>query len=463
MQDTCIFCPQTLDGSDEHIIPESINGKLHSKSIICSRCNNLFGTRLDPVVKETFGFLLHVLKIGSGRKLEVYDEDGGAYHVDNQTGRVTMVKAEVTVEKLQDGKMRLSVQGNDEKKVVIALAKKAIRMFGRAAMKGEFSIKRELGFRGPLSAHAEIRLSPKLHLMLYKILLEFWCHSGLERKWIISLLNKIGRFDEEVPELQICNTEHQVRMPVGDEISHLIVIRSDHEKKIVYGYLELFNTLCAYTVLVEGYEGDQIDLVYHQDAVNSKVLNNPIVLNLEKITETSDDFQHNLNKLFIREEDRRVKAHIFEIGNRVKKEMDIEFANVEISKEAYDRALVERLAQAAAEYMTWTNPYAFTDHDTQNLKKINYLHSVIIADRKADFEFFYQQFIGKEFLIEDTKISHVLEKFIYSDHRPVNEKPTYKVYCCYISRKDGSISYGLASNLFHSLGMPFMPEAFTWL
>lgn len=68
MSEACIFCTKQLDNSDEHIIPQSINGRIHSKRLICQKCNHDFGTNLDPIIKETFGFLLHVLKIGNNSK-----------------------------------------------------------------------------------------------------------------------------------------------------------------------------------------------------------------------------------------------------------------------------------------------------------------------------------------------------------------------------------------------------------
>lgn len=47
----CKFCPNDLDNSDEHITLNCLNGKLHSREIICSECNNYFGSQLDNVAK----------------------------------------------------------------------------------------------------------------------------------------------------------------------------------------------------------------------------------------------------------------------------------------------------------------------------------------------------------------------------------------------------------------------------
>ncbi|WP_367182322.1 HNH endonuclease [uncultured Aquimarina sp.] len=56
----CFFCTNDLDNSDEHIILNSLNGKLHSKEIICSECNNFFGAKLDSVAKDFFNPILFI-------------------------------------------------------------------------------------------------------------------------------------------------------------------------------------------------------------------------------------------------------------------------------------------------------------------------------------------------------------------------------------------------------------------
>lgn len=51
----CIFFGKPNNGSDERIILDCINGRFHSKKIICHNCNsNKFGARIDPIIKELF-------------------------------------------------------------------------------------------------------------------------------------------------------------------------------------------------------------------------------------------------------------------------------------------------------------------------------------------------------------------------------------------------------------------------
>lgn len=67
----CIFCKKQIDGSDEHVIPESLNGKLHSKTLICKKCNQKFGGKLDPILKETLFMQLHLLGFENAKSFRV--------------------------------------------------------------------------------------------------------------------------------------------------------------------------------------------------------------------------------------------------------------------------------------------------------------------------------------------------------------------------------------------------------
>jgi len=173
---TCIFCTNVLNGSDEHIIPDSVNGRLHTRELICSDCNQKFGNKLDPVIKESLQFVLFALGIGNVKKMQVKDQDGKAYLVD-QAGNMKHVAPEVEVFKIGD-QTGISVTG--EKNVAVrAFAKKATRTFGAHALKlmdeGKFQFNEKTTFLSEVSAPAKIEITSKLKLAINKIITEFFC------------------------------------------------------------------------------------------------------------------------------------------------------------------------------------------------------------------------------------------------------------------------------------------------
>ena len=73
----CIFCKSLLDNSDEHIIPQSLNGTLHSRELICHQCNsNFFGLKIDPIIKNLLNPLLIILGWENARPIRAEDQDG---------------------------------------------------------------------------------------------------------------------------------------------------------------------------------------------------------------------------------------------------------------------------------------------------------------------------------------------------------------------------------------------------
>ena len=52
----CLICNETLteaNASDEHIILNSLGGHLHSKDLLCKKCNNKFGKEADAALADT--------------------------------------------------------------------------------------------------------------------------------------------------------------------------------------------------------------------------------------------------------------------------------------------------------------------------------------------------------------------------------------------------------------------------
>src|SRR5699024_459121 len=113
-----------------------------------------------------------------------------------------------------------------------------------------------------------LKISPKLRLALEKIMVEYYAYCGLDLTLITDRLNTVYTLDEGSANVTICNFNQQVRKPQEYETSHLLVLRSNPQTSEIYAYLELFNVICAYTVLVSDYKGPDISFVFHQDVTD---------------------------------------------------------------------------------------------------------------------------------------------------------------------------------------------------
>jgi len=63
-----------------------------------------------------------------------------------------------------------------------------------------------------------------------------------------------------------------------DEVSHILYLRGDTHKKILYGYMELFNFQNVLVIFDKNYEGPAIEDQYVYDLVNGIELNKTLSL-----------------------------------------------------------------------------------------------------------------------------------------------------------------------------------------
>ena len=80
----CFFCDELLNEKNtsvEHIIPNSIGGRLKSKKILCKRCNSKLGEKFDSEISKMFNLtmLINNIKRDDGktpRKEKIYIVQG---------------------------------------------------------------------------------------------------------------------------------------------------------------------------------------------------------------------------------------------------------------------------------------------------------------------------------------------------------------------------------------------------
>lgn len=134
---TCIFCKKEYDNlSVEHVIPESIGGKLTYKCV-CSSCNSKLGSTIDSLLcKEDVVLLLrHKFDIRSKtgesvdltKEVPLYDEHGQKAIIgkgDGKTKPYRYNKAQIPEVKMNKGGLT-SFKGGDSKAIQTAILRQA--------------------------------------------------------------------------------------------------------------------------------------------------------------------------------------------------------------------------------------------------------------------------------------------------------------------------------------------------
>ena len=294
-QGNCIFCRGPLNGSREHIIPASLNGRITSRKLICSDCNNFFGRKIDPVIKEVLNPLL--LAFGFENASTIHFEDGQKqkWRLNKDLSFVPL-KPIVEIHEGEKEKL-LTIQGTEEqiKSIVEKTNKKLAPRNIRVTPKDipqYFSPYAEQ-FRFPLSINTD---DLRLHSFFAKIALEFAGHFGVEYIYIEQLCIKVRNM--EANPVKFCNFYNEIRDFDGARLTHLLVVRN--EGPILYVYIELFNIVCALVVLSRTYSGKKIKEFYHQDALTGERIIGTIkfkknILQMLSDSSKNDNFERLIN------------------------------------------------------------------------------------------------------------------------------------------------------------------------
>lgn len=426
--DRCVFCDNILDGSDEHIIPDCLNGTLHSTEIICHNCNtNKFGLKIDPVIKLLFKPILLTLGFDNIKAIHSEAPDGKEYKIMNN-GEITPIKPDL-VEINSNGKTIISVIGKG-KDALKKIEKHKSNLLNKGYRILEYQ-KSELNYEPtpPLRLELNFMISQEIIIELNKIAIEFYALNGLDLKKIIELSARVNILDKELNNVVFCNWTKNIRELKSDEISHLIVIRKNQNGDL-YCYIELFNIICAYIKLYDCCE-ENIDFVYHQDALTGERFNENILLSFD--TEPTnknktEDFSILINSLFDRLQNRIFSVKFKEICSIIKEETQLKLDKNEITKIDFNKTYIKGCCEALAQLSVYDFPYMIDDYRDEENSEINYIHSNMSEKDFNDFSDLHKKLIGKNILFPENEVYSIVG-FIKQPFLKRNAITLVKVYC----------------------------------
>ncbi|MDI5886243.1 HNH endonuclease [Flavobacterium yafengii] len=430
----CIFCDNNLDNSDEHIILNSLNGKLHSKEIICSECNNFFGSHLDNVAKKFFNTILLVFqfKNASGEIAENLKGEDKFLFQKNLTPK--QVKLDISEFKSQ-GKRLVSVSGNPKdamkkfEKLTKTLEDTGSKIIAKSIQESTKGV--------PLRIKVDFKTNSEINILLNKIALEY-CHyikmTDLNTK---DLALKVRVLDKTLSNVFYCNLTEEIRKFSNGEITHCIFLKKIENKLIVY--IELFNVICSVIVIDDNYVGEDIEHQYYQNAITGEKMDSDLGINLNEIKklveskpESIVDFNPLANKLFLRKRDKDFSDKIdFEL-NSIANRLQNELKNKQITQKQFAEKYIDETTEMIAE-LSIENPYLMDDVDDANNDELNYYHSNIRAEQFEEFSNQYKHLIGKKVNYENDK-TYLIEEF---SQAPIAEQNGIKINRLYICLFNG--------------------------
>lgn len=407
----CYFCPNELDNSDEHIILNSLNGKLHSKLIICSDCNGFFGRNLDTVAKELFNPILLALDFKNASGIIAENFKGDDDYLLKKDKSIIQRKPTVNIKK-SNGRTLVSISG-DEKNVT-KLYEKEVEKLLKAGRKKIGSIIEKGVSNIPLRLKAEFKSSARINLLLNKIAVEFCAHNKITTSGSKKLALRIRSLDEDIDNVYYCCDVENCREFQSGELSHYLKLFSTGE--FIYAYVELLNIICAVVVIADDYEGEEINYHYYQDAITREEFNdfpnlgNDFALNIVQANLKSADFSELANMVFKRKRDRDFTILLDEVIYEIIERLQKELSAGKISKAEFEEKYVDETAMFIAQYQI-DNPYMWEDLDDAHNDDLNYIHSNMRESQFENFRLENQAWIGKIIKFDNLK-SYAVEEFI---------------------------------------------------
>ncbi|KPM49714.1 HNH endonuclease [Jiulongibacter sediminis] len=453
MTNICIFCNKPLDNSKEHIIPESLNGRLSSNEIICYSCNSKrFGKTIDPSAAELFKVHLHIFDAKNARKLHFEDPEGNKYLKD-QKGNTKQVKTNFQLNEHPDGKIELLVSG-DPKEVLKTIKKHASKVITKTKIPVHLEVT-PLISDPPLQLEIDFQITQEIKLLVNKIILEFLALKAQDITSYSELYKRVHDLDQSLNNVFFLNFNQEVRTFGDEEISHLIVIQSIGNYLI--GYLELFNVLCCAIIISSEYKGQEINEQFHQDALTGEIFKSLIDLkfDIKKILNSptqpkSEEFSFLNEQVFERRIDRIFRTTRENGLISIIKELQEKYDQGEIDKTEFKKKYVKQSADLVAHLNIFYFPYSVIDTSIDQLDQMNFIHSNIREELYAEFKRVNKHLIGQKFQLGKVGLYSLIE--FYSTHvAKFNGSNILKIYCILRGESDGKKIYLQFRRIFDAI------------
>jgi hypothetical protein len=260
-----------MNKSKEHIIPQTVFGKLRSKKILCNVCNGKL-SHLDTRLGDSLLFATSLIdhkkdrKKKPSKKLMEETKTGKKYAV-GPGFRAEEYSPDIQKKVNDDGTIEERFKGDPKnfKKYKKSIEKK---YKGR---KIKIVRQKEVKTRPQLEDHTEISIA-ELGLPLLKIAIDYYMDSGNDITHIKNAINllKSGSGGEDItwyyyPRKKVINKKTHC------EVLNTLVLIGNHSNKLLCCYISIYGAFNFLVCLNDNYEGSDLEEVYIHDIRNGVV------------------------------------------------------------------------------------------------------------------------------------------------------------------------------------------------
>lgn len=301
----CFFCGTPLVGenkSKEHVIPNSIGGKLTTYGFICKACNNKFGEECDADLANQLHTITLLLNIHRERKevhpgvfTSVNGEDYRLYASGKIEKCICIPKETI----LDNGKKRVEIHAPNRQQMAQHI-KGYIRKFKKNTDNDKDKANIEHVFKNididklpykeeyipPLEIKIEVG-GTGFAKSIVKTCLALCSMSQIRDECTLAK-NFLNTGDESKVVWAHCDWNLRCKIS-EDDFSHCIHVQSSKEYGYVAAYVELFSIFRFIVILSDEYKGENFYKTYTVDPISGKERTVEIDIPFENISNISSD------------------------------------------------------------------------------------------------------------------------------------------------------------------------------
>lgn len=318
----CIFCGKNIgSNTNEHILLNSLGGKLIYNGLICENCNNTFGVKIDSDLYEQLYSYASLLNVDRDRGKNKNISTNSVTDYFLTPGGVPKLKKSIIKEEIfDDGKKHITIESSDAKQAKQALQQIKEKYGDRIDNKSIVTQKKQefLKEKIPFS----YTISPKMFPSIIKSAIEF-----CKVRTSIDINDIIYKFNNKNYRNCYYCFDDIVKIKY-ESVFHIIALFNFN--KTLYCYISYFNIFGFLVKLANNINID-IEESYVQDLLKDDIVDTSnYIINKEVL----NDF--NFNNGLIKDNKEKIKKRI---GNFIK--LYREKSMLDIINRIYDESAVE--------------------------------------------------------------------------------------------------------------------------
>lgn len=257
----------TADNSSiEHIIPNAFGGKLKSKYLLTKEVNNRFGETIDKALTKSINLATLIgIKRDRGAPPKLLAKDiSGKKHLVYSKDKIKMKYQPLELQESIDGQPSIEVPISQEEHLVKKLKKDNPSMTDEEVRNriSEFTYNNGNPYPIYFQNHNQILNEIDAYRGVAKIATNFYFYKVGKSTYCNNVLDFVNS-NTNRPGIVRYHYPTSDRIALGDnEISHILHLVGDYTERILYCYIELFNTHNFIVELSTEYDGPNLEESY---------------------------------------------------------------------------------------------------------------------------------------------------------------------------------------------------------